>query len=314
MGCCFSLFSRDHDGSSYAAGVTQERHADSSPRVINSEPTSRHHPSSTAPNEGVAHRSRSSRVRFQQQATLPLSEHYNQPIRPHVWRSKRRTWTPSQLAREREEFFDTRVTGRPEVWAALRAATSLLREGDIETAQGIIDAAGVTVPTGDLCEGCYDETGALYRLPQCIVSDPENLVPDSTTVGDHGVTKTTGFDGDGMSDRKLTMAEESEEELIPEDVERRREEKGKMSERDVIKVRARLSDRGGPDVIVTIGKTQSVGLLARKVQSEAGISDKQRVRIAYLGRMLRENEPLLNQGWKQGHVVNALVVPHPSSS
>jgi hypothetical protein len=156
------------------------------------------------------------------------------------------------------------------VWAALRTAMSLLREGDIDTAQGIIDAAGVTVPTGDLCEGCYDENGALYRLPQCIVSDPENMVADSTTGGDQGAT-AADYDGDGLCDRKLTMAEDSEEELIPEDAERRREEKGKMSERDVIKVRCRLSDRGGPDMTVTLGKTQSVGVLARKIQSEAGV-------------------------------------------
>lgn len=44
------------------------------------------------------------------------------------------------------------------------------------------------------------------------------------------------------------------------------------------------------------------------------ISGKQRVRIAYLGRMLREHEPLLEQGWKQGHVINALVVPQASLS
>lgn len=31
------------------------------------------------------------------------------------------------------------------------------------------------------------------------------------------------------------------------------------------------------------------------------------MRIAYLGKMLKETEPLLAQGWKEGHVVNALV-------
>jgi len=87
-----------------------------------------------------------------------------------------------------------------------------------------------------------------------------------------------------------------------------------MSERDLIKVKARLSDRGGPDIPISIGKLQSVGLLANKVQTEAGISGKQRVRIAYLGRILKEDEPLLEQGWKAGHIVNALVVAMPSSS
>jgi hypothetical protein len=197
------------------------------------------------------------------------------------------------------------------VWAALSAATSLLQEGDLTTAQSILDAAGVTVPTGNLSEGCYDQNGVLYRLPHCIVSDPENVVDDSAGEQGDGVTD---LDGDAISDRKLAMSEESEDELIPEDLERRREEKGKMSERDLIKVKARLSDRGGPDIPISIGKLQSVGLLANKVQTEAGISGKQRVRIAYLGRILKEDEPLLEQGWKAGHIVNALVVAMPSSS
>jgi hypothetical protein len=199
---------------------------------------------------------------------LPLNEHYNQPIRPHVWRSKRRTWTPSQLARERDEFFDTRVTGRPEVWAALRVAITLLREADVETTQSIVDAAGVTVPTGDLCEGCYDENGVLYRLPQCIVCDPENMV-DDTESGRNATLGGPDLGSDeGISDRKM-VADDSDEELIPEALERHREDKGKMSEREIIRVRARLSDRGGPDLMITIGKAQTVGVLARRVQNEA---------------------------------------------
>lgn len=155
------------------------------------------------------------------------------------------------------------------MWAALGAALSLMRDGEIETAQGIIDAAGVTVPTGDLCEGCYDENGVLYRLPQCIVSDPDNIVDDSGAAAN----ETDGADDDmedGISDRKI-VSEESDEELISEDLERRREEKGKMSERDMIRVQARLSDRGGPDVVISIEKTQTVGVLARKVQSEVKV-------------------------------------------
>lgn len=44
------------------------------------------------------------------------------------------------------------------------------------------------------------------------------------------------------------------------------------------------------------------------------ISKHQRVRIAYLGRMLKENESLIDQGWQAGNVINALVafqVPRP---
>lgn len=216
-----------------------------------------------------------SRRRVRRAPNLPLSEHYNEPVRLHVWYSKRRTWNRTDLDRERHEFFETRVTGRPEVWAALSTAITLMREGDLATAQSIVDAAGLTIPTGDLCEGCYDEQGVLYRLPQCIVSDPENMVQTTLSTA-NDITRDGGAtqeeeDTEALSDGKLATDDASGDELIREDIERRRDEKGKTSERDLIRVQARLSDRGGPDLVLSIGKGQSVGFLARKIQQEAGV-------------------------------------------
>ena len=191
-----------------------------------------------------------------------------------MWRSKRRTWTRAQLDRERAEFFETRVTGRPEIWAAISTVISLIRSGDLVTAQSIIDAAGITVPTGDLCEGCYDEQGVLYRIPQCVASDPENMVPSScrTASEDGGPAGyEEELDAGTLSDGKLATDDASGDELISQDVERRRDEKGKTSERDLIRVLARLSDREGPDIMISIGKGQTVGLLARKVHQEAKV-------------------------------------------
>lgn len=36
-----------------------------------------------------------------------------------------------------------------------------------------------------------------------------------------------------------------------------------------------------------------------------------RIRIAYLGKILDEKTSLAEQGWKEGHIVNALVVGFP---
>lgn len=206
---------------------------------------------------------------------LALNEHYNEPVRLHVWYSKRRAWSRADLDRERREFFETRVTGRQEVWAALSTAITLMRAGDLSTAQSIVDAAGVTVPTGDFCEGCYDEQGALYRLPQCIVSDPENMVQSPSSTADRS-RDDIGQDDDteALSDGKLATDDASGDELIAEDLERRRDEKGKTSERDLISVQVRLSDRGGPDLVLLIGKSQSVGFLARKIHQEGEVCFK----------------------------------------
>ncbi len=277
QGCCISRPPRDSEGSPYSPGAAGNHHGDSSSRAINSAPVlpsiseppalqaSHSQSHSTISSSRVSHSA--SRRRFS--PNLPLSEHYNQPLRPHIWHSKRRVWSRNQLVRERNEFFDTRVTGRPEVWAALSAATSLMRDGDIATAQGIIDAAGVTVPTGDLCDGCYDENGALYRLPEIVVMDPVNVV-DSPGSEDHPSCGETGDLGYEVSNTKLGVDVDTEDEY-DEELERRREEKGKGNERDFIKVTTRLSDRGGPDITIGIGKEQNVGVLARKVQTDARV-------------------------------------------
>jgi hypothetical protein len=146
-----------------------------------------------------------------------------------------------------------------------------MRSGDLVTAQGIIDAAGITVPTGDLCEGCYDEQGVLYRLPQCIVSDPDNMAVSSHSLDVEGGRVDEDLDHEALSDGKLAPDDASGDELISQDIERRRDEKGKTSERDLIRVLARLSEGGGPDILISMNKGQTVGFLARKVHQEANV-------------------------------------------
>ena len=185
---------------------------------------------------------------------LGLAEQFNQPLRPHIWTSRKRKWTRQELDREREEFFDTRVTGRQEIWGALRIVIGLLEEGEMETAQGILDASGITVPTGDLKDGAYDEAGNFYQMPEHVISDPENLMPEEKAPA-------------AQIDAK---AEETDE----DEIERRREEKGKavLKIGESIKVKARLSDRGGPDVVIELSKDQNIRVLIRRIQDEAEVN------------------------------------------
>ena len=143
----------------------------------------------------------------------------------------------------------------------LKAALEVLwagPEGDEEglaTAQTILEAADVTLPTGDLANGAYDALGALYSLPEWVVSDPSNLVEEIEGQVDEGKGADT--------------TEDEEEEAV-----RRREEKGKavLAAADMISVKARLSDRGGADVVVQVGKGDSVRLLTRRVFEESCVS------------------------------------------
>ncbi|KAI9766761.1 MAG: hypothetical protein M1835_007139 [Candelina submexicana] len=183
---------------------------------------------------------------------LGLGDHFNRPLRHHVWTSKR-IWTKEDLEREREEFFETRVTGKPEIWRALKMAVGLM-DKELETSQGILDASGVTVPTGDLVNGAYDEAGNFYQIPEQYVSDPVNVVLLRGQSRVEGAKTEDSLDGE-------------EEEVL-----RRREEKGKavLHSVETYTVKARLSDRGGPDVHITLGKEQNIRVLARRVQEETG--------------------------------------------
>lgn len=209
---------------------------------------------------------------------------------PKLWISTGRTWSHIQLLREREEFFETRVTGRPEIWSAIKEVSELIRQGNLTDAQGILDAAGITLPTGRLEEGAYDERGVLYRIPENIVSDPKNVVEDDE-VPDTPIGKK--FEAGAIT------VPASEEEVS---------DKGKdVIEENAMKIRCRLSDRGGPDTIVLLAPTQPVSVLLRRVRTEATIASSSKVRIAYFGRILDESQTLEEQGWQQGHVVQGLV-------
>ena len=152
-----------------------------------------------------------------------------------------------------------------EIWQTLRAALELIRaggdpediDGGLATAQQILDAAGITLPTGDLANGAYDGFGAFYPMPEHIVADPTNMASTpSMEIDDEGVKGTDS------------------EELNEDEILKRREEKGKgvLNTEDLISVKARLSDGGGPDLIVSVGKDDSVRLLARRILEESGVS------------------------------------------
>ncbi|KIW31313.1 uncharacterized protein PV07_02970 [Cladophialophora immunda] len=326
MGCCASrpTDSRDPDHG-HPHAPPQTRH---SPQAITSQTAingASHDPDPrnfAAPSGLSIHQSETSRsalstprdsvnqnTRSRQHRQLSLADHYNLPLQPpKPWKSKDRTWTHSQLQRERYEFFETRVTGIPEIWSGLKQAIQCLHEGDLADAQGILDALSVTLPTGKLEEGAYDEHGNLYKIPQAVISNPIDVLEDNTDMDSQTVTGTSDID---TLAAKLEAAEgghldgskdSSNEEKV-------KEAKGKAPvPKDAVKVRCRLSDRGDPDVVVLLGKSQRVSALAQRIRDETDVPSKANIRIAYLGKILDEKLTLVEQGWKEGHVINALVV------
>lgn len=201
----------------------------------------------------------------------PLDQHINRPLRKHEWTSGQRRWTRRELAKEREEFFETRVVCRPEIWQTLHAALQVLWDANPEdsqdedsalaTAQTILNAAEISLPTGDLVNGAYDSLGNLYALPEYIVSDPDNLADDDGA----------DFKGDTSTAEDDTAGEEDD--VDSEEAERRREEKGKgvLDEREMVTLRARLSETG-QDIIVPVTKTDSVRSVVKKITDISVVS------------------------------------------
>ncbi|KAK4155000.1 hypothetical protein C8A00DRAFT_13929, partial [Chaetomidium leptoderma] len=312
-GCCLS---RDGGPNSpYPGGA-----ATGSSRAINETQTAGTSNSQTGVDEPLPSGSRRRRRHSHQ----PLAQHINKPLRRHEWTSHNRQWTLAALRRERIEFFDTRVTGRQEIWQTLHAALEILwavdeatRTGQsrrtseddgpseedpaiaLATAQSILDAADITLPTGDLYNGAYDALGNYYQMLHQIVADPSNLLWSPGSAEDQALDDVKAG---------LTAVEENEREYGDDDAERRREEKGKavVNIRDQITIRARLSD-GSRDVNVAVDKGDSIRRIARLIAEEAKLHGDKKIRIAYMGKILQDGSPLMTQGWKQGHVVNALV-------
>ena len=231
----------------------------------------------------------------------------NQPIRPatpmatspeHV-SNQPPPWTRRQLERERDAFFDTRVSGNTEVWKAVRVVCEMLRKGDIAEAQAILDAINMTCPNGRVARGrgrhrekggLYDERGELYDIPAWIVTDPEDLIEDE---GEKDV-----LDGADSDDGDV--------QTIDPTATTRRNEKGKGRAEDpgeILQIRARLSDRG-TDIIVSAGTKQKIAVIVRGIQDQIG---RKRLRLMYLGKTLDERTTLMDSGYKQGHVLNAMV-------
>ncbi|KAI0110303.1 hypothetical protein F4814DRAFT_398850 [Daldinia grandis] len=293
MGCCFSRPAgpnAPYPGGSAASPSARAINSpplhpsatDDSPPISRADSRSHQqaqslHPQSPHPHQSHphAHRTRGCRP--------PLSQHIDKPLRRHRWVSRDRSWTRSQLNTERADFFDTRVTGRTEVWQVLKAALEVLWEADlvrttgseqeeddgadgIATAQSILKAAEVTLPTGDLSNGVYDSLGNYYALPEWIVCDPVNMAEDNGAKRGNG---EVGRKGDGES----TAEEDSEEELDEDESLRRREEKGKgvADIKNMVKVRARLSENL-PDVVISVGVNESVRNFAKRLAEESGRS------------------------------------------
>lgn len=186
-----------------------------------------------------------------------LARHINRPLRFHVWSSVGRFWTRAELDQERTDFFDTRVAEHKEIWQAIHTALAVLWTGGegvdddegLATAQQILAAAEITVPSGDLVDGAYDSLGAFYALPEPIVSDPVNMMPEYLTEGDDQEEEREGADEEPIAE--LTKVINAE---------------------DRIAITARRSDGVIDDLVIVASRKDSVQVLALRFIEASQVS------------------------------------------
>mmetsp|Transcript_10335 Transcript_10335/g.18620 ORF Transcript_10335/g.18620 Transcript_10335/m.18620 type:complete len:144 (+) Transcript_10335:85-516(+) len=108
-----------------------------------------------------------------EKAAVPDARAWDGHVRaPESWKVSP-SITREQLIRLRNEFWETRVEGREEMWQALRAAADA--DSD-ELRDQIVSAAGIRPATASsTLLACYDERGALYEVPVFCLIDPDNL-------------------------------------------------------------------------------------------------------------------------------------------
>jgi Ubiquitin-binding domain len=96
------------------------------------------------------------------------------------------------LHRQRVEFWETapQYDGLVQTWNSLRVAVELSHQGDLPNAQAVLDSAGITIPSGDLGAGCYDELGHRFVIPNFVLSEPSNIMDDDVETKPRDSTST----------------------------------------------------------------------------------------------------------------------------
>lgn len=236
--------------------------------------------------------------------------------------------------------------GRLMYWDTLRAVAELLRnptQENMDQAQVVMNSAGLTCPTGKITtkpstrktgQGVYDDAGEQYEILDWHVVDPTDLVECATRDGlpaasqfrsppqiisapDEEAGSPTPDDDHAAAEDKRPDDDDQEESPI-KDVSNDqanfrptvKANSGKARARDLgeeLNVRCRFND-ASPDHLIRFREHERVTVLLGRIRSHLGLTalDKN-VRVMYLGKILKEDMSLPEQGWEQGGTLSVHV-------
>ncbi|RAR07041.1 ubiquitin domain-containing protein [Stemphylium lycopersici] len=269
MGCCVSRTSGDSTPAVPANSSSRNITAPSprpssipSPRAShasqgNLQPSRSPHNANDRPNTPLKPLPATQRSRLPSTLASPAAKTSSR-VKP-LTDSTNLTWTRSRLEKEREDWWDTQVTGSQEIWAAIRLAAQYLQAGELQEAQTMLDATGCTCPTGLLWKGVYDPTGVQYKMPEWVVVEPEGLAED-----------------EDVHDK--SVAGPADDEALGE----------------LVRVRLRTS-HDSKDVSLEIRSRDMAAAIAEKLKAHTKLDSSTKIRLVYGGRVYQEHETLESQ-------------------
>jgi hypothetical protein len=220
------------------------------------------------------------------------------------------TWTRARLDKERNDWWDTQVTGSPEVWGAVRLAVQSLQIGKLKDAQQWLETMECTCPTGCLWKGVYDSTGILYKVPEWLIVEPEGLVAEEADAELAGGPAGVAAANDGAQ-----------------------EDDNDDEDDEPVAVRVRVSCNGR-DVVLKLRRREQISSIVEKLKQQAEVRScawwfhlcikhvhtlaneqqldmSSNVRLVYGGRIYQDRETLeSHQFWDfaNDYLINALVL------
>ncbi|KAH7414128.1 hypothetical protein DE146DRAFT_18440 [Phaeosphaeria sp. MPI-PUGE-AT-0046c] len=196
------------------------------------------------------------------------------------------TWTPSRLDKERNDWWDTQVTGSQEVWGAIRLASQSLQAGKLSEAQQWLETMECTCPTGCLWKGVYDSTGVMYKVPEWLIVEPEGIIPENADVD---TTRDSLGAADALEAPQVADDDEDDEPVV---------------------VRARVS-LNGRDVVLKLRRKEPVASIVEKIRAQSELDTSCSIRLVYGGRIYQDRETLESHSFwdfSNGYIVTALVL------
>jgi len=216
--------------------------------------------------------------------------------------------TMAQLQKRRDEFWDTRVEGRPEMWQAIRVSSEA---EDVMTSKTILESAGLTALDIDKpdCCFCYDERGFRYEIPMYVLQLPRNLIsadlqitdvqtkeqPSHSNVNNNGTNNANnGNNNSGNNDSNNSPSHPNPEQKSQQD-----------DEEQVIRVKLRLSTGGDIEISTKVKETV---LSIKKFLNENKKIPIEDQKVLYQGRLLSDHLTLFQSKVVTNTVLQIMVV------